>query len=82
MSEDERQAWAAGTSVEAVQAERARRARLVSDGAAGARAAAGRIARAWGSGVGEKREASERGEGAEGGVRKRPRGLAGGGTIL
>ena len=56
MSEDERQAWAAGTSVAAVQAERARQARLVSDGAAGARAAAGRIAREWGSGVGEKNE--------------------------
>ena len=35
MSDDERQAWAAGTSVAEVQAERARRERLVSDGAAG-----------------------------------------------
>ena len=51
MSEDERQAWAEGTSVTAVQAERARQARLVSDGAAGARAAARRIACEWGSGV-------------------------------
>ena len=82
MGDDERQAWAAGTGVEEVQAERARRAQLMRDGAAGARAAAGRIASAWGSGVGERREAGGGGEGAEGGGRKRPRGLAGGETIL
>ena len=64
------------------QAERARQARLVSDGAAGARAAAERIARGWGGEGGEKRAASERGEGAAGGVRKRQLGLAGGETIL
>ena len=64
------------------QAERARQARLVSDGAAGARAAAERIARGWGGGEGGKRAASERGEGAAGDVRKRQRGLAGGETIL
>ena len=49
---------------------------------AGARAAAGRIASAWGSGVGERREAGGGGEGAEGGGRKRPRGLADDETIL
>ena len=48
----------------------------------GARAAAGRIASAWGSGVGERREAGGGGEGAEGGGRKRPRGLADDETIL
>ena len=82
MDDDERQAWAAGTGVEEVQAERARRAQLVRDGAAGARAAAGRIASAWGSRAGERRAAGGSGEGAEGGGRKRPREPAGGGTIL
>ena len=82
MDDDERQAWAAGTGVEEVQAERARRAQLVRDGAAGARAAAGRIASAWGSRAGERRAAGGSGEGAGGGGRKRPREPAGGGTIL
>ena len=70
MSDDERQAWAAGTSVAEVQAERARRERLVSDGAAGARIVAAHIAREWEVGVGGKRAAGARGEreGEEGDV--------------
>ena len=64
----ERLPGAAGTSVAAVQAERARQARLVSDGAAGARAAAERIARRWG-GRGGRETRGQRARGRGGGRR-------------
>ena len=81
MSDDERQAWAAGKSV-AESRRSGRGGRLVSDAAAGARVVAARIAREWEVGAGGKRAVGERGDGEEGDVRKRRRGHADDATIL
>ena len=64
MSDDERQAWAAGTSVEEVHAARTRRAQLIREGADG-KALASRwrraIAHEWATGAGGKRSRSANG---------------------